>query len=150
MAHLPRSNDLQDLFEAIDSRSKHFKSRSITVDKKLVSQNEDNALERVEIKFLPHSKLSLAQVQFYFWEDRWAWIDARERGKRGWRWQWTTEGRVLPSHLGGQLTRRIEMTVEEASHFSAGTEERLNNIWKGVLTTGPKGVKQNPVIRPGD
>jgi hypothetical protein len=75
-------------------------------------------------------------VRLAVWSDRWIWLDARRRGKRGWAWFTTLEGRYIGKNGPDGLVRQLEQI------FTAGLDDdpvrRIGQIWNPILAKGPR------------
>lgn len=129
---------------ALESRSKSWKHRGASIALLEVA-NDPHGHRRLEFEARSKSRRSQAFLQVYFWEDRWIWIDAREASKDGWKWEWTSEGRVAPHRWGRPLTKKIEDTFELTSYADNRVPEQLECEWGTFLAAGPR-LHRAPLI----
>jgi len=133
-----KSHTLNSFLAWVDQRQRSFRRRGVSLAKEWRLDELNH--ETVEITFKPLSSLSKARVTFRLWDDRWAQINAREISKTGWRWKWSTEGRIRPHYMNKAIVSRIEDTVDEACHYIDSTTKRLDAIWLDVLASGPRPI----------
>ena len=135
------SDALLDLAESLRRRGKSLKKKGNKIlTKRVVEGVNSDKRERLEIEIRPSRLNEKVCVRLLFWEDRWAWIDARASGKKGWLWEWTYDGRLLGEYSGRHIVQALEETLETTYRLTAGRTNELAKIWTHMLATGPKEV----------
>lgn len=123
---------INDVLEALRKRQKaiKYKVRDITCEK--VIERDEVDREKMEITIRP---LRRAAIRLFIWDDRWAWVDCRLGTKKGWAWQWTTDGRLLGSIDGRMVVSLLEQTIDAAATADNGTSV-FADVWSTKLARG--------------
>jgi hypothetical protein len=79
-------------------------------------------------------------VRVHAWEDRWLWVDARHSSKRGWMWEFTSQGRFLPAAGARGVVTKVEAMMRAAHLPPADVPRSMSAIWERTLASGPKRV----------
>jgi len=79
-------------------------------------------------------------LRVHAWEDRWLWIDARHSSKRGWVWEFSMQGRLLPAAGARGIVTKVEEMMRAAHLPAAEVTKSMATIWARTLAAGPKRV----------
>ncbi len=115
------------------------KTSAIACDK-VIERLGDTSREKLEVSLRSIAAEGKLHLRAFVWEDRWVWIDCRSPSKRGWRWEWTHEGRLLPIHDGRKLVDALEGALDLAYSVDADAASELSATWRTLLAQGPKPV----------
>jgi len=137
--YLPSSENefLASVLASMKKRQKaiKYKTTAMTCDK-VIETHDSVRKEKLETSF----RWMKRDLRAFVWEDRWVWVDFRSASKRGWLWEWTFEGRLLPRHDGRVLVDALEKTLDAAPSDDAGDVSVFGAIWRTLLAQGPKPV----------
>lgn len=75
-------------------------------------------------------------VRVQAWHDRWLWVDARHSSAAGWRWEFTVQGRFLPSQGARAVVTRVEKMLRAAHLAPAQAPQVMAEIWSKSLAAG--------------
>jgi len=136
---------LSGVVESFRKRRKAISHQTSKLNvQKVIEVSRDVALtskmEKLEIDLRCFASKPDAVVRIYIWQDRWAFVDARQAGtgKRGWNWEWTCEGTILGSVSGRQIVEALEETIALASSMNADQVAEFDQVWKHMLYSKPK------------
>ncbi len=139
MPYLPSSENefLANVLASMKKRQRaiKYKTKAMTCDK-VIETHDDVRKEKLEASF----RRTESNLRAFIWEDRWVWIDFRSPSKRGWRWEWSFEGRLLPAHDGRMLVDALEKTLDAAPRDDESDVSAFGEIWRILLAQGPKPV----------
>jgi hypothetical protein len=139
----PQSPYLAELVEAFRRRHRAISSKIKQLSIERVFEIEDGAqLEKLEVTWQRRNKTNAPVVRLFVWSDRWAWADAREGSKSGWRWEWTSEGRIVNAEAGATIVQAFEAMLDAIGLTStqddlARIPIKQSAVWKPFLATGP-------------
>lgn len=130
-------SSIETMRELIEARRKSWKHKGASISFDDIAKDADG-YRRLQFEARSNSRRSKSILQVYFWEDRWIWIDARESSKTGWKWEWSSEGRVAPDKWGKHLAKKIEDSFELSSYAGDRVLDQLEHQWSTYLATGPR------------
>src|SRR5207249_8250179 len=87
---------VEDVIACIQKRSRSIKHRGAKIESERVKEIEGGAhsdIERLDLHISYRVAASKVTFRLRVWGDRWVWGDIRRRGKSGWAWSATFEGR---------------------------------------------------------
>ncbi len=139
---------LQGFMKSFMKRSKAMKHKVKTYELSKEFEEGDNVVyERFNVDFTlwgaqpPTIRLSL-------WDDRWLWIDVRQRSKRGWVFECQHEGRIgdCPyEKIVGALEESIALLAE--AHKSRDICLKLRDMWNKIAIAGPLRLLKRHEVR---
>ena len=131
---------LADVARSVKKRHKALKHsiRSINCDKVYEADESGEKSEKLELTLRQSSSPKGLQLRLFAWPDRWVWVDARQAAKKGWKWEWTHEGRLLGVFGGRDLISAVEKALFDSidDDFNPVTSE-VAEIWRPLLAKGP-------------
>ena len=135
----PESPYLREICDAFRRRRRAIshKGGAELRGERVIEVNDGVRRERVEIT-LARRRSGGAVCRLWVWSDRWAWVDAREGSKQGWRWGWTLDGRILGTQTSAAIVRALEETWGVTGCDPSSIPEELRAIWKPLLAKGPE------------
>ncbi len=130
---------LSEFGEAIQRRQKAIKHSTFGLEcVRVIDERARPPEEKLELIIAGPRRFSHC-LRANAWPDRWMWIDAREPGKRGWKWQWTREGRLLGNCTGANLVEALELSYAASPFVSEKAfTDQVAAIWRPLLATGPR------------
>lgn len=140
----PSFNDpfLESIRFSLSKRSKALKHNTQSCSFERVWEGElDSRIEKIEICLNLHDDSRGTRVRLYAWDNGWLWLDARAAQKKGWRWEWSYEGRRLGEFDGRDIVAALEDTISAASFREAGETDDFTEIWQNMLARGPAPVR---------
>ena len=134
----PESECLIEIAESFRKRSRALKHHGgETLFERTMERFERGNREKLEITYRRRPTARSVTVRLFVWSDRWAWIDAREPAKHGWKWEWTAQGRVSGPEFGRKIVAAFEATIGVSGQASVSVGDQLDRLWKPILATGP-------------
>ena len=127
------------LLEAFRRRGRAIVHRGATVDSVLVPDQADDygeVIDRCEITIAFRVDGRSVLIRAHAWEDRWLWIDARHSSKKGWTWEFSTEGRLLPPPSPAAVITRLESMMDAAHQPPVEVPRLMSAIWTHALAKG--------------
>jgi hypothetical protein len=76
----------------------------------------------------------------HVWPDRWAWIDARHSVHGGWRWQFTTQGRLVDAGGARAFVANVEKMLRTAQRPASEVPDAMHAIWDATLLSGARRI----------
>ncbi|MFO1187500.1 MAG: hypothetical protein U1E87_08660 [Alphaproteobacteria bacterium] len=134
------SEFLAEVEFALRKRSKALKYKTFGLRcERVLDSTEASRQEKFELTLDGPPATRGAWLRLFVWSDRWVWVDARELGKTGWKWECTLEGKLLGRFGGRDLIEAAENSYTHCP-FCTSTEsvEDVKAIWQSMLATGPK------------
>jgi len=135
----PESPFLSELAEGLKKRRKSLShgGGSITCER-VQDRSEGVEREKLEVVFKRRPNIRSVSVRLFVWSDRWAWIDAREPTKNGWKWEWAAQGRLLGPDVGVRLAMAFQSTVTLSKAANSSIADELTQLWSPLLAKGPE------------
>lgn len=134
----PQSLYLAAIVDAFRRRHRAISSKIMQLLVERVIENDrGEKLEKIEVTYRRRRPGKSPVIRLHVWSDRWAWVDAREAAKAGWRWEWTGEGRISRDDVGQAVVRAFESTIGEAGMDVSDIQRNLAAIWSPLLAKGP-------------
>jgi hypothetical protein len=99
--------------------------------------------EKLELHIDENTSRRSPGLRLFAWVDRSLWIDARaisDKGKKGWKWTWTAEGRLVGGLSGCNLVSAIEQSSRLLHGMDGSQTGRFDEIWNPLLARGPMTV----------
>ncbi|VAW62710.1 hypothetical protein MNBD_GAMMA08-1240 [hydrothermal vent metagenome] len=145
MMYFPGFNSefLDAIIFSLKKKNKSLKHRiNKVICDKVYDVVEEHKIEKLELTLHELKSSKGIVLRFYAWGDRWVWIDARRRGKIGWDWEWTFEGRMSGNCTPRDLVAAIDesYTVSLLSNRKSLVDE-IYKIWKPLLAGELTSVK---------
>ena len=138
----PRNEFLTDVLFSLAKRRRaiRYHVRDFAVEK-VLERTDGEEVEKLEVDCTLLTPCSTT-ARLFVWEDRWVWVDARSvnEGKRGWAWQFTTQGRATGGLDGRKLVEVFEASIAAASRVHDDNAQILRDMWKPLLAAGPKPI----------
>lgn len=124
--------------EAFRRRHRAISSKGTQLlGERVIESDQSSQRERIELTYRHRRRTKCPVVRLFVWSDRWAWVDAREAAKTGWRWEWTSEGRIVGTETAKTIVQAFEATIASIGDDLPMISPKLNAIWKPLLAIGP-------------
>jgi hypothetical protein len=139
---LPMSADapfLQDLLNALRRRQKAFAHKGVKlIADRVIEEKPDGRIERIDLVL----RLRKRQIiTLTIKQDRTVRLHACEAiAKAGWRFQYTSNGRLLGTQSGRDLVEAMEATASSMFGMTDQTAGSLSLIWDQLLARGPQSI----------
>ena len=129
------SEFLQSIAKGLKKRSKALKHKSWEFKcERVLEQGQRDKQEKLEFDIRCFGENRDTFIRLFVWDDRWAWIDARESAKKEQLFEWDYEGRLLGDVGPQRVVTALEETLERRQ------PEDLDSVWRELLANGPQKV----------
>ena len=131
------------VLEALRKRMKAIKRKGVDVHLQPVKEVVDGRESdrgRLDVDLAYRVQSAKVRVRIKVWGDRWIWLDARRSSKAGWVWEYTVDGRLLPSYSASDLVKLAEQTIATAYLPDDSVARAIASVWTKCLARGPQPV----------
>lgn len=131
------------VLDAFRKRSKSISRRGASLEYtpvKEITNGRESDRSRTDVTIAYRVDGAPVKLRVRAWGDRWVWVDARRVSKSGWVWEFTSEGRLLPSSAARDLVSRTEETMDASFLPVSDVSRTISAIWSKCLATGPRRV----------
>lgn len=140
MTSLPHSENvaIADLIDGLRRRTRALRrSFHLLECAKVIETDAGPEREKLELRLQRTRSPKGPVFRLHMWEDRWIWVDFREAAPKGWKWCWTTEGRLSGVKRGSDLIEAIERSAKLIYAAEGAPQQALDELWRPLLLTGP-------------
>ena len=139
---LPTNADapfLLDLLDALRRRQKAFAHKGITLTAdRVIEEKPEQRIERIDLIIRLRKRQTITIIVR---QDRTVRLHACEAiTKAGWRFEYTTNGRLPGTYCGMDLVVAIEKTASSMFGMTGDTVSLLSLIWDRLLARGPRPI----------
>ena len=127
--------------DAFRRRSRALKRSFSTVKlEKILERTDGLVRERIDVRLQKRQSPKSLVFSVHFWADRWLWVDIREGGDRGWKFEWTIEGRLSGQKSAVDIVEAITVTDRALFNINGDHADAINAIWREIV------IKFSPII----
>ena len=131
------------VLQAFRKRSRSIGRRGASLEctpvKEVVNGHESD-IGRTDVRIAHRVAGARVELRLNVWGNRRVWVDARRSSKSGWVWEYTAEGRLVPSCDERDLVTRTEQTLDAAYLTDSEVSRAMDAIWSACLASGPRRV----------
>lgn len=133
----------ESVVDSFQKRRKALRHQGVLMESTPVREiidGRDSEFKRVDITLSYRVDAAKVMLRLAVWGDGWIWVDVRRHSKKGWAWEFTTDGRMSSVEGARALTQCAEATINATMLPSEDVVQAIQAIWVHVLARGPRRV----------